>query len=335
MGWRDLLQKADETLVSPWLGGRTLHCGPRSWSITGKLPQEFGWYQFRLSGRTCTVGLPGEVTRESLQGFVTGYLVGDRMIPDGSPVDPNPAKIAEYSETVRLIEPGLDRFVRCVAGRPQEGGPLVYCSVEMPMGPEDDVLAVLLDLTADQALLGPPPLAAIKGVSPALDAAFQMEVWQKAEVQKRRIELERIRLEEEAARQKEERRAHLAHQMGTGEGRREMAKVDFEQAARAALAVSGAEYLDHRQSAQRGEMVVRFRFIGRRFECTCDQKLTIIDSGICLQDHRTGVKGDTWFTLESLPAVIRQAENTHKLVVFRHVDGEQYGDPDDDAPDSY
>ena len=47
--------------------------------------------------------------------------------------------------------------------------------------------------------------------------------------------------------------------------------------------------------------------------------MRIIDSGICLQDHNTGEKGDTYFTLESLPAVIRQADREGKLVVYRHV----------------
>jgi hypothetical protein len=34
-------------------------------------------------------------------------------------------------------------------------------------------------------------------------------------------------------------------------------------------------------------------------------------------DHRTGEKGDTKFTLESLPGVVREAEREGVLVVFR------------------
>jgi hypothetical protein len=55
----------------------------------------------------------------------------------------------------------------------------------------------------------------------------------------------------------------------------------------------------------------------------------VVDSGICLQDHRTGVKGDTRFTLESLPTVIGEAIRTGKLVVYRHVDGDRDYDNDD------
>jgi NAD(P)H-dependent flavin oxidoreductase YrpB (nitropropane dioxygenase family) len=91
------------------------------------------------------------------------------------------------------------------------------------------------------------------------------------------------------------------------------------EAARAALALAGAEYLDHRASTQAAEVVVRFRLAGRRFECVCErQTLRIIDAGVCLTDERTGEKGDSRFTLESLPGVIQEAERSGRLVVFRH-----------------
>jgi hypothetical protein len=68
-------------------------------------------------------------------------------------------------------------------------------------------------------------------------------------------------------------------------------------------------------------MVVSFRLNRRQYQCTCHPvTLRIIDSGICLTDHDTGVKGDTRFTLESLPGVIRQATGQDRLVRFRHLD---------------
>ena len=74
-------------------------------------------------------------------------------------------------------------------------------------------------------------------------------------------------------------------------------------------------------------MAVCFRFGTRRFECTCHATtLQIIDSGICLRAHddrdgfAAGTRGDDLFTLESLPAVIAEAERDDKLVVYRHVD---------------
>ena len=118
--------------------------------------------------------------------------------------------------------------------------------------------------------------------------------------------------------------------MGTGPGRRTLAQMDFEAAAKAALKVGGAEYLDSHPGYGRREMVVQYRFENRRLECVVNtQTLTVIDSGICLTDHRTGEKGDTYFTLESLPAVVRQAIQLNKLVVYRHVGGDARDEDDD------
>ena len=50
--------------------------------------------------------------------------------------------------------------------------------------------------------------------------------------------------------------------------------------------------------------------------------LRIVDAGICLEDHATGEKGDTYFTLESPPGVVRQAIREGQLVVWRHADEE-------------
>ncbi len=313
MGWKDLLQTGDEKLVSPWVGGRSLRSGARTWTIDGKLPPEHGWQTFKLNGRKAVIGASADPDPEALRHQVKGYLVGDRLVSDSAGVDPDPSKIVGQSETVQLLDPGLDRFVRIVAGRTHEDGPLVFQGQEMPLGPEDDVLKAYLDQV--------PSVDAVRGVPPALDAAFRMETWQRAEAERRRIEVERLRREEEERIAREERRAQIVKQLGDAAGRREMATYDFAEAARAALRVGGAEFLDHRQAYRRGEMVVRFRYDHRRFECTCDAAtLRIIDAGICLTDHNTGEKGDTFFTLESLPSVIREANELGKLVVFRHVD---------------
>lgn len=313
MTWRDLLQTGEESLVVPWVGGKSLRgSDDRVWTIEGRLPQEFGWYHFKLNGRKARVSEAVPADPSTLGHKVLGYLVGDRIVPDGVRVDPDPQKIIPSSERVYLLEDGLDRFVRVSAGRVHEGGPLVFDSQQMPLGPEEDVLGAYLDEK--------PSVDAIAGVTPALDAAFRMESYQRVEVERRRLEEERRLREEEERRQLVERRRQLVEQLGDGAGRRAMAAVDFDQAARAALAVGGAQFLDSRKSHARNERVVRFRLDQRRFECTCDERtLNIIDAGVCLIDHATGIKGDTWYTLESLPGVIRQAERQGVLVVFRHV----------------
>ncbi len=311
VGWRDLLAKDDETVALPWLGGGGIRSADRQWSIEGRVPREHGWYLFKVDGRRVRVNEPTEPRPEILHDLTRGYLVGDRVVPDGSRCDPDPQQIVSFSEKVHLLEPGLDRFARVTAGRVFKEGPLVYHGPEMPLGPEDDVLQAFLDQK--------PSVTAVKGVSPALDAAFRMETWQRAEAEKRRLELERLRREEEERRAREERRQQLVQQLGDAKGRRELARIDFAEAARAALVVGGAEYLDGKKGTRKGEWVVKYRLAGQRFECVCDENLRIVDAGICLVDHDTGEKGDTFFTLESLPAVVIQAQRERRLVIFRHV----------------
>lgn len=319
MSWKDLLQTGNEALVTPWLGGRSIRSGPREWAIDGRLPREVGWYTFKLTGRKATLQGPADPQTDLLAHVVKGYLVGDRVIPDNVQVTPDPARVAECSEPVALLDRGLDRFVRISAGRTHEGGPLVYKSQEFPFGAEDAVTRAFLRKVAS--------VGDIPNVPPALDAAFRVETWARVEAERRRAELERQKAEEEARRLAEERRGQLARQLGTGEGRRAMASIDFRQAATAALQVGGAEYLDHKVGYRNGEAVVTFRMLNRHFACVCDEKtMRIIEAGICLVDHRTNERGDTKFTLESLPAVIREAHRTGVLVVTRHTG---LDDPDD------
>jgi hypothetical protein len=319
MGWRDLLEKQEgTTLVSPWTGGRSLYQGDRKWDITGDLPREHGWFSFRLAGRKASVEKESEPNSESLTQVVRGYLVGDRLVLSTASVSPDPAQIASHSERVYLIEPGLERFAHVSAGRVCEGGHLVYRGQEMPLGPEESVLQAYQDQKAS--------VVEIPEVTPALDAAFRMETWHRSEVERRRAEVEKQRLEEETRRQQAERRAQLLEKLGDAVGRRQMAQTDFGEAARAALAMGGAVYLDHRKAFGRNEMVVTYRLMNRRFEATCDATtLRIIDAGICLTDHDTREKGDGYFTLESIPSVVRQADQEGKLVVYRH-GGEDYDD---------
>lgn len=308
MSWRDLLQTNDtETVVFPWVGGRSLQAHDhRGWLIEGRLPPEHGWYEFEVLVRKALRWKPVETPWGVLKDVLTGYLVGDRFIPEeATRVEANLAKLVEDFERVHLIEMGLDRFVRVSVGRAFEDGPLIYQGQEMPLGAEPDVLEAFLAEARN--------INKVLGVPPALDAAFRIETWRRKEAEKRHRK-------EQERREKEERRQQLIEQLGDGAGRRAMAAENFGEAARAALAVGEAHYLDHRQGTRQGEMVVRFRLMDRRFECTCDSKtLRIIEAGVCLTDESTGERGDELFTLESLPGVIQQADEEGVLVVFRHV----------------
>ena len=307
MGWRDLLA-TEETVVLPWTGGRTLNARSRGF-ILNRLPQEHGWYSFTVKAKKAWGPKLVDPETDDLAWIVSGYLVGDRLVADSAQVDTDPAKIVENSEKVFLISDGLDRFARVRAGRVYPEGPLIFIDLEFPMGPEDAVMEAYLDKgTVD----------GIPGVVPALEAAFRMEMHQRDEVDRKRRELLERRAAEEAVKAKAEKRKELMEKLGDGEGRRAMARENFQEAAKAALMVGGAQYLDHRKG-QRGEWVVKYRVDGQRRECVCDIDLRIVDAGICLVDHNTDEKGDTYFTLESLPAVIRQAVREGKLVVWRHV----------------
>lgn len=313
MSWRDLLQQPNEAIVLPWTGGRDLRSRDRQWRINGKLPAEHGWYRFVFTSTryATTDGVKVDAEPALLGWSRTGYLVGDRFATDDfiQRVVINPDESGLRLPRVHLIDEGLERFAHVSVGTIYNGGPLIFRAVEFPRGAEDAVQQAFEN--------GATSVDDIKGVTPALDGAFRMAVFQREQAEKRRVDLEKRRVEEEAKRALEARRREIVERLGDGAGRRALAKEDFGAAATAALAVGGATLLDWKKV--RGEYVVKYRLLGRRFECVCDQLLQIIDAGICLVDHATGKRYDTEFTLESLPGVVRTADEIGKLVVFRHV----------------
>lgn len=316
MGWADLIGNS-ETITVPWTGGRTVVRGDRTFRLRGRTPPEFGWHQFSIDGSRNTRWTgAGETDFTYGEGrkVVTGYLVGDRIILDGTGANVAVEEIFDQTERVFLVPQGQDRFARASCAVAEDGR-LIYLQPAFPKGPEWQVMAVFQDQGED--------ISQIPDVTPALDLAFRFESWMRAEaIERRRIEEER-RLEELAEAERQRQLAELRRQIGTAQGRRELAKVDFPAAARAALAFSGAEYLDSRVGRAEHQMVVQFRFQGRRFECVCHaETLRIIDSGICLTDHATGERGDTRFTLETLPDVIEQSGQ--RLHRYRHFDDEEW-----------
>lgn len=343
MNWQDLLS-TPETTVLPWTGGGTVASDRRVWTIQGRRPQEYGWYTFEVAGgRLAKLKEASDPPAEFNGKTLRGYLVGDRFIADTATVVPDPARLIEQTETL-LCAPDSELFTRVTAFRTLDKK-LVYLRTEWPTGIEPDVVAAYQDRKAE--------VNSIPGVPPALDLAFRWTSHQRllaeerAREEARRQEEERRRIEAEAARilEAEKRAAFLAEALknaGTAAGRRELARHDFETAARTALAFSGAELLSARPDQfKRNAMVVQYRFRHRRLECVCDRDtLRIIEAGVCLDDHR-GTKGDTLFTLESLPTVIREAMDRRVLVVWRRAPGDRefegdrrrYDDDDNDMDD--
>ena len=328
MSWQDLLNNGSERVL-PWFGFKRIHDAVRSWILAGPQPLEHGWYGFFVDG-----GRSAELQGRELQmkdpewskgqRTACGYLVGDRLIPDTARVDPDPAKLIEQTVITYCVEQGLDRFARAkvVLDREQR---LVYVDQEFPLGPEAEVIKAYQDRAKS--------IDKISGVTPALDLAFQFLSYERVEKEKRREELRKLREEEERKRTEEERVHQLMKDAGTAVGRRALAPKDFETAAREALRVSGAELLDFRPSYNKAEVVVQYRFQQRRLECVVDKyTMRIVDAGVCLTDHHTGRKDDRLFTLESLPAVIAEALRLNKLVIWRHVEGDEgyIGEDEDD-----
>jgi len=320
MSWQDLLNSGGERVL-PWLGGRLVHSKDRTWTIQGRMPQEHGWYTFDTSGGR-TAKLKGrepvdlDPTYEDGQKIVRGLLVGDRIILDDARVVADPTQLIEQTEPVYCVERGLDRFTRIVAVRAKEGR-LVYIRQEFPLGPEAEVLAAYQDRKDS--------VDDIPGVTPPLDLAFRFISYQRALAEARAAEEARLRAEEEARLAREEAARRLFKQAGTADGRRALAEVDFEAAAKVALAVGGATYLDSRDGYKRDEKIVQYRFRNRRLECVCHAKtLRIIDAGVCLDNHRgeKDSKSDTLFTLETLPTVIDEVMDMGRLVVWRGEDPE-------------
>jgi hypothetical protein len=316
MGWRDLVgQDGPKTIVMPWVQGRVLQYEGRTLIIRDSLPPEQGWARFLIEGRIArfegfTEAEPDLLVAES----VTGYLVGDRLIADSVRAATAPETLVGEAERIFLVEPGLNRFCRLVAARTAPQEPLIYRGLVGPLGPEYEVQEAFED--------NRPDLGGVKGVSPALEATFKVESWRRAEAERQRALLEAERRAERERQAAEDMRERLLARTGTASGRRELARVDFSEAARAALALGGAVYLDSNRADRPGEMIVRFRMpdpINRRIACVCDATtLRVVDSGICLNDYRTGVSGDRLFTLESLPGVIAAGYRQDKLVVFEH-----------------
>ena len=317
--WRTMLAQPDE-LVLPWLGGNHV-CShhQRSWRIDGRQPHEYGWWRFRIDGGRRAQWVPANEPEQMPDDVGSlrrkfGYLVGSRFIGDDTPLVErfDLEGLIMSSEPAFMVPVGLGRFARVsVVYWPMLVNRHVYETRAVFYGEEFGGVA---EMSVEQAYYDrATSVSALPHVTPALDLAFRFASRERVMAEERRAEEERQR---ELARIREEALASI----GTGIGRRRTAEVDFTTAARAALAVGGAELLDAIPRA-RGEMVVTFRFRHRRYQCVCDKEtMRVIEAGLCLTDHRDGTKGDTRFTLESLPSVYGEAMDDGVLVVWRHVD---------------
>lgn len=305
MSWRDLLETTT-SVTAPWHGPCLYH-GGRTYRVAGPRPPEHGWYRFDLRGRDARVVSrePGEPNDHYLDTYevVLGYLVGNRLVPDGAAMTVE--DFATQTTPLYCYDLSLERFSRAIAARTPGG--TVYCGQEFDLGPEQDVRRAYEDRVG---------IEGVADVSPALEVAFTWSCFQRTRAEERVAQLERDRAAREAKAAAERTAREMMARGGTAVGRRALATHDFDAACREALRVSGATLIGTRPYGH--DRIVKYRFRDQRLECVVDHQLNILDAGVCLQDHRTGVKGDRWFTLESLPGVVGEAMDLGVLVVWRH-----------------
>jgi hypothetical protein len=109
---------------------------------------------------------------------------------------------------------------------------------------------------------------------------------------------------------------------------------DLEARLELSLHKSGAQFRSCRRLGN-GRVETTWQFQGERLISVVDERtLQVQDAGICLNDYRTGTKGDTLLTLDSLPGVVREAITLHRLVITRR-DGVRDYDHDDDYDEDY
>jgi hypothetical protein len=289
------LQRDAEPRVLPWLGGDRVFAADRTFRI-GEAPAEHGWYRWTGEGRSLRCDGPAEPPLD-LKGrrTIRGYVVGHALVPDEAAVAAEAiGRAIGQAVRLHLLDPDLPRFARVAAVEWYDGS-LVFAQQEFGLGSEDEVQQAYEDRLDS--------VAAVTGVTPALDLAFRWETLRRAQTEQRRARIEAERQRREAERQRVEAEQEARERARLLARRRQ---EDFGEAAEHALRIAGAELLDWRAMDRHGnEAQVSFRFEGRRYRCICDRaSMRIVDAGVCLTDESSGERGDDRFTLESLPAVL-------------------------------
>jgi len=287
MDYRRFLQKDDDRIVAPFLGGRRIVASGRVFRLVGDLPPEPGWYSYEIRGRRVEVAdLANDPLMEMDLPTFSGHVVGNVIVARDGQVE------------IHLVPEGMERFATVEACVWPDGNVIFK-----GFGMDDEGVFIAREVFEDKG-----DLSRHAGIAPELRHAFAMECMRRAAEEAE----ERRRIAEAAA---AERQRLLEEYRKTLKGSLEYA-----------LQQSGAHLLDWREMPG-NRLSVRYTMAGlvgrynrdvERLECIIDRDtFRVIDSGICLDDHR-GTRGDDRFTLQSLPSVVREAVNSGQLVVTRY-----------------
>lgn len=322
--YRKFLGKTD-ALVAPWLGGPSIDALGRRLKLS-KLPPKPGWYTFELKGRSATPGEPTDPPDLTTLPRVRGFLFRDRLVGDNARAEP----------LHLLPEEEPPRFSPITARR-WHGEALLFDTLEFESESEGAVR---------EALATGAPLSALKSVPAPLRAAYAFALGEQtarrlgvpvaaseirrhvgriadggvaqAEAVIRDLIAEREQTEREMA----ELRARVAAAQLRAEvqsareqriQQRARRQETAEDRAWQALEKAGATFESSRHVRDH-QLEVVFGFMGERFISLVDEDtLQVLDSGICLGHP----PADDLLTLDSLPAVIKEAIETDRLVILR------------------
>ncbi len=324
MDYRRFLNKSDERTL-PYFGGAFVDAEDRRLRVATPF-EPAGWYRFKIEGRHATKLCESDVPDLFALPKVTGWHLDGQLVQDAAIVEPLHLMPGEQPA----------KFAKLTARR-WRSGELLFSEVDFETEVEGQ---------AREALAVGGSLKDVKGVPAPLRAAFAYALVAQAsrrtgirfvpgEVRGQVVtiaaggaeaastalaglEAERILARREQA---EVNARHAAAMVRAEvEVQREIRIAALrdrqrksEDWAEAALEAAGARLEDARDLGN-GELEVVFRFMNHRFISIVEAAtLRVIDSGICLGHPPR----DDLVTLESLPSVIKEAIETHALVMLR------------------
>jgi hypothetical protein len=326
MDYRKFLSKT-ESLVLPYLGGPRVDAETRRLRVVSENEIEPGWWRFEITGREAKPIEATSLPELSHLPKVRGHFAAGWLFENG--------KSAGHVELLGDEPPVFSPLI----ARRWPSGDWIYEGIDFESEAEEEVRRALEDERG---------LGELKGVAASLRAAFgyalmsavagrqdtrvsplemRADVLAIAEggrvaaaerlteiLETRR--LERVRQQAHVAAQ-EGRRAPAAapapvFSQRNRRPRREPTLDDAHERAVLALDAAGAALLGSRMVRGYG-LEVTFRFMGERFITIVDPlSFNVIDAGICLSG------ADRQLSLDSLPAVIREAIDTDVLHITRH-----------------
>ncbi len=329
---------ATESLVLPYFGGMSVDAPTRRLRVESQTTLT-GWLRFEVKGRVATPKERADVPDLSALPIVRGHLVGDALVQGGT-----------ATETVHFLPEEEAPLMSPAHARRWVSGELVFDALDFEGDAEEGARRALeegMNLTEVKGVGA--SLRAAFGLAVLATAvrrtgiqasplevrahllAFAEGGLAAAETVLRGIEAERerhdarLRARNEARRQadlrreEDQRRDALLAQVrawertgAPAEARRRPPHGDPQTRAEAALDAAGARVVATRKLGGGRGVEVTFTFMGQRFISVADEDtLQVSDAGICLSGR------DDMVTLESLPSVIKEAIDTHRLVITR------------------